>query len=68
MRERQDMAKSRSGDAFVVMAMRGGLPMIMEEDTEVVDRFMVVCRSVVEDDLILSIVIRVCFVHGFCLI
>ena len=50
------------------MAMRGGLPMVMEKGAGVVDRLMVVYRSVVEDDLMLSIVIRVCFVYGFCLI
>jgi len=50
------------------MAMRGGLPMIMEKGAGVVDRLMVVYRSVVEDDLMLSIVIRVCFVYGFYLI
>jgi len=50
------------------MAMSGGLPMVMEKGAGVVDRIMVVYRSVVEDDLMLSIVIRVCFVYGFCLI
>jgi len=50
------------------MAMRGGLPMVMEKGAGVVDRLMAVYRSVVEDDLMLSIVIRVCFVYGFCLI
>jgi len=48
--------------------MRGGLPMVMEKGAGVVDRLMVVYRSVVEDDLMLSIVIRVCFVYEFCLI
>ena len=47
------------------MAMRGGLPMVMEKGTGVDDRLMVVCRLVVEDDLIFSIVIRVCFVYRF---
>jgi len=50
------------------MAMRYGLPMVMENGAGVVDRLMVVYRSVVEDDLILSIVIGVCFVYGFHLI
>ena len=50
------------------MAMRGGLPMVMEKGVGVVDRLMAVYRSVVEDDLMLSIIIRVCFVYGFCLI
>jgi len=48
--------------------MRGGSPMVMEKGAGVVDRLMVVCRSVVEDNLILSIVVRVCFVYGFRLI
>ena len=42
--------------------------MVMEKGAGVVDRLMVVYRSVVEDDLILSIVIRVCFAYGFRLI
>jgi len=42
--------------------------MVMEKGAGVVDRLMAVYRSVVEDDLMLSIVIRVCFVYGFCLI
>jgi len=45
--------------------MKGGLPMVMEKGVGVVDRLMVVYQSVVEDDLMLSIVIRVCFVYGF---
>ena len=45
------------------MAMRGGLPMVTETGAGVVDRLMVVYRSVVEDDLMLSIVIRVFFVY-----
>jgi len=47
------------------MAMRGGLPMVMEKGTGVVDRLMVVYRLVMEKDLMFSIVIRVCFVYGF---
>jgi len=47
------------------MTMRGGLPMVMEKGAGVVDRLRAVCRSVVEDDLMFSIVIRVCFVYGF---
>ena len=50
------------------MVVGAGLPMIMEKGAEVVDRLMVVYRSVVEDGLMLSIVIRICFVYGFCLI
>jgi len=50
------------------MAMRGGSPMVIEKGIGVVDRLMVVYRSVVEDNLMLSIVIRVCFVYEFRLI
>jgi len=42
--------------------------MVMEKGAGVADRLMVVYRTVVEDDLMLFIVIRVCFVYGFCLI
>jgi len=45
--------------------MKGGLSMVMEIGARVVDRLMTVYRSVVEDDLRFSIVIRVCFVYGF---
>ena len=47
------------------MAMRGGSPMVTKKGAGIVDRVMVVCRSVVEDNLVLSIVISVCFVYGF---
>ena len=50
------------------MAMGDGLPMVMKKSAGVVDRFMVVYRSVVGNNLMLSIVVRVCFVNGFCLI
>ena len=50
------------------MVMGDGSPMVMKKGTGVVDRFMVVYRSVVENNLMLSIVIRVCFVYGFCLV
>jgi len=50
------------------MAMRDGLPMVMKKSAGVVDQVVVVYRSVVEDNLMLSIVIRVSFVYGFCLI
>jgi len=39
--------------------------MVMEKGTGVVDRLMAVYRSVVVDDLMFSIVIRVYFVYGF---
>jgi len=47
------------------MAMKSGLLMVMEKGAGVVDRLMAVYRSVVDDDLIFSIVIRVRFVYGF---
>jgi len=39
--------------------------MVMEKSARVVDRPMAVYRSVVEDDLMFSIVFRVCFVYKF---
>jgi len=47
------------------MAMKVGLPIVIEKGAGVVDRHMAVYRSVVEDDLMFSIVIRVCFVYEF---
>jgi len=42
--------------------------MVMEKGTGVVDQLMAVYRSVVEDGLMFSIVVRVCFVYRVCLI
>ena len=50
------------------MTMESSLPMIMEKGAGVAGRLTVVYRSVVEDNLMLSIVIRVCFVYEFRLI
>jgi len=50
------------------MATEGGLPMNIEEGTRVEGRMAIVCRSIVEYNLMLSIVVRVCFVYEFCLI
>jgi len=50
------------------MATEGDLPMDMKEGTRIDDRVVMVCRTVVGDNLMLSIVVRVCFVYGFCLI
>jgi len=50
------------------MAIEGDLPMNTEEGTRVDGRMVIMCRLVVEDNLMLSIVVRVCFVYGFCLI
>jgi len=47
------------------MTMGNGLPMIMEKGVRVAGRLTVVYRSVVGDGLMLSIVIRVRFVHKF---
>ena len=47
------------------MAIRGGSPMVTKKDVGIVDQVMVVYRSIVEDKLMFSIVIRVCFVYGF---
>jgi len=50
------------------MVVKGGLPMVMKKSAGVADLLVMVCRSVEEDNLMLSIVIRFCFVYGFCLI
>ena len=47
------------------MTVEGGLPMVMEEDVEVADWFVTVHRSVVEDGLMFSLVIRVRSVYEF---
>ena len=44
------------------MAMKGDLPMITKGGAGIVDRVVMVCRSVVVDKLIFPIVIRV-FLH-----
>jgi len=50
------------------MTVKGGLPMVMEEDAGVTDWFVAMYRSVVDDSLMFSLVIRVRFVYGLCLI
>ena len=50
------------------MTVEGGLPMVMEKDAGVAGWLITAYRSVVEDSLIFSLVIRVCFVYGFRLI
>jgi len=47
------------------MTMKGDLPMVTKGGTGIVDRMVMVCRSVVVDRLVFSIVIRVCCVCGF---
>jgi len=43
------------------MAMRGGSPMVTKKGAGIVDRVVVVYRSVVEDNLVFSIVIKSLF-------
>jgi len=43
------------------------MPMLVEEDVGII-RKMMVCRSPRIDKLLFSIIIRVCFVYGFCLV
>jgi len=50
------------------MATEGDLLKDTKEGTRIDGRMVMVCRSIVEDNLMLSIVVRVCFVYGFCLI
>ena len=50
------------------MTGKGGLPMVMGKDAGVADWFVAVYRSDMEDSLMFSLVIRVCFVYGFRLI
>ena len=50
------------------MTVESGLPMIVEEDTGVADWLIAVHRSVVEDSLMFSLVIRVRFVYELRLI
>ena len=48
------------------MATRGDLPMDTKGGVGIVDQMVMVCRSVVVDRLMFSIVVRVCFAYGFC--
>jgi len=48
------------------MATEVDLPIDTNEGTRIDVRMVMVCRSGVEDNLMLSIVVRVCFVYGFC--
>jgi len=47
------------------MTMRGDLPMVMKGGAGIVNRMVMVCRSVVVDKLVFSTVIRFCFAYGF---
>jgi len=48
--------------------MEDDMPMIVEEGVGIVRKMVVVCRSPRIDKLMISIVIRVCYVYGFHLI
>jgi len=48
------------------MATRGDLPMDTKGGVGIVNQMVMVCRSVVVDRLMFSIVVRVCFAYGFC--
>jgi len=50
------------------MPMEDDMPMIVEEGVGIVGKIMVVCRSPRIDKLMISIVIKVCFVYGFRLV
>jgi len=50
------------------MPMKDGMPMMVEEDVEVVGRTMVVCRSSRIDKILFSIVVRVYFMYELCLV
>jgi len=50
------------------MPMEGDMPMIVEEDVEIVGKMMMVSRSPRIDKLLFSIIIRVCFVYELCLV
>jgi len=47
------------------MSTEGDSLMVTRRGAGIVDRVVVVYRSVVGDNLMFSIVIRVCFVYGF---
>ena len=47
------------------MAMKGDSPMVTKGSAGIVDQMVMMCRSVVVDKLMFSIVIRVCFAYGF---
>jgi len=44
------------------------MPMTVEEDVGIIGKIMTVCRSPRVDKLLFSIIIRVCFIYGFCLV
>ena len=50
------------------MPMEGDLPIIAKESVRLAKKIMTVRRPPRMDKLMFSIVIRVCFVYGFCLV
>ena len=50
------------------MPMEDDVPMIVEEGVGIVGKIVVVCRLPRIDKLMILIVIRVCFVYGFCFV
>ena len=50
------------------MATEGDSPMNTEEGVRINGHVVIVCRSVLKDNLMFSIVVGVCFVYGFYLI
>jgi len=50
---------------WLPMAMRGDSLMIAKSGAGIIDRVVMVCRSVVVDKLMFSIVTRVCFAYEF---
>ena len=50
------------------MPMEDDLPMMVKEDVGVIVGTMVVCRSSRIDKLMFSIIVRVYFIHEFCLV
>ena len=50
------------------MPMEDDMPMVVEKDVGIIGKMMMVCRSPRIDKLLFSIIIRVYFVYGFCLV
>ena len=50
------------------MPMEDDMPMMVKEDVGVVRKTMVVYRSLRMDELLFSMIVRVCFTYEFCLI
>ena len=50
------------------MPMKDDMLMMMEEGVGIVEKMMMASRSPRIDELLFSIIIRVCFVYRFCLV